>query len=193
MPGSSLSGDKGPVGSTGSAPRALRSFESSSMVSGRSSSPPLSAWRRPRRGGCVVAEGTDVLAHELRIEARPETVFTFLTDPDKMTLWKGDSAQLDARPGGVYRVQIGRAVVVGEFVELDPPRRVVFTWGWEGNDDVPPGSSTVEVTLMPDGEATILRLVHRDLPEEQRAEHDGGWKLFLPRLAAPPAHRESGS
>jgi uncharacterized protein YndB with AHSA1/START domain len=68
----------------------------------------------------VVAEGTDVLAHELRIEARPETVFTFLTDPDKMTLWKGDSAQLDARPGGVYRVQIGQAVVVGEFVELDP-------------------------------------------------------------------------
>ncbi|MGH2530076.1 MAG: SRPBCC family protein, partial [Actinomycetota bacterium] len=103
----------------------------------------------------MVAEGTDVLAHELRIEARPDTVFAFLTDPDKMTRWKGDSAQLDARPGGVYRLQIGQAVVVGEFVELDPPRRVVFTWGWEGNDDVPPGSSTVEVTLMPDGEATI--------------------------------------
>jgi uncharacterized protein YndB with AHSA1/START domain len=138
----------------------------------------------------VVTEGTDVLAHELRIEARPETVFAFLTDPDKMTRWKGDSAQLDARPGGVYRVQIGQAIVVGEFVELDPPHRVVFTWGWEGNDDVPPGSSTVEVTLMPDGEATILRLVHRDLPEEQRAEHDGGWKYFLPRLAAAAAHRQ---
>ncbi len=67
------------------------------------------------------AEGIDVITHELRIEARPETVFAFFTDPDKMTRWKGDSAQLDARPGGVYRVQIGQAVVVGEFVELDPP------------------------------------------------------------------------
>jgi uncharacterized protein YndB with AHSA1/START domain len=141
----------------------------------------------------VVAEGTDVLAHEVRIEARPEIVFAFLTDPDKMTQWKGDSAQLDARPGGVYRVQIGQAVVVGEFVELDPPRRVVFTWGWEGNDAVPPGSTTVEVTLTPDGEATILRLVHRDLPEEQRAEHEGGWKHFLPRLAIAAVRDNRGS
>jgi len=141
----------------------------------------------------VVAEGTDVLAHEVRIEARPEIVFEFLTDPDKMTQWKGDSAQLDARPGGVYRVQIGQAVVVGEFVELDPPRRVVFTWGWEGNDAVPPGSTTVEVTLTPDGEATILRLVHRDLPEEQRAEHEGGWKHFLPRLAIAAVRDNRGS
>ncbi|HYU93113.1 MAG TPA: SRPBCC domain-containing protein [Actinomycetota bacterium] len=141
----------------------------------------------------MVAEGTDVLAHEVRIEARPEIVFEFLTDPDKMTQWKGDSAQLDARPGGVYRVQIGQAVVVGEFVELDPPRRVVFTWGWEGNDAVPPGSTTVEVTLTPDGEATILRLVHRDLPEEQRAEHEGGWKHFLPRLAIAAVRDNRGS
>ncbi len=135
----------------------------------------------------------DVLAHELRIEARPETVFAFLTDPDKMTQWKGDSAQLDARPGGVYRVQIGQSVVVGEFVELDPPHRVVFTWGWEGNEAVPPGSSTVEVTLTPDGEATILRLLHRGLPEEQRAEHEAGWKHFLPRLVSAAAATEPGS
>jgi uncharacterized protein YndB with AHSA1/START domain len=140
----------------------------------------------------VQAEGIDVITHELRIEARPETVFAFFTDPDMMTRWKGDSAQLDARPGGVYRVQIGQAVVVGEFVELDPPHRVVFTWGWEGSDAVPPGSSTVEVTLTPDGEGTILRLVHRDLPADQRAEHDGGWKHFLPRLATVAAGGDPG-
>jgi uncharacterized protein YndB with AHSA1/START domain len=141
----------------------------------------------------VQAEGTDVITHQLRIEARPETVFAFLTNPDKMTRWKGDSAQLDAHPGGIYRVQIGQAVVVGEFVEIDPPRRVVFTWGWEGNDAVPPGSSTVEVTLTPDGEATILRLVHRDLPAEQRAEHEEGWKHFLPRLATVATGGDPGS
>ena len=138
------------------------------------------------------AEGTDVITHELRIEARPETVFPFLTDPDKMTRWKGDWAQLDARPGGVYHVQIGQAIVLGEFVELDPPRRVVFTWGWEGSDTVPPGSSTVEVTLTPDGESTILRLVHRDLPAEERAEHEGGWNHFLPRLATAAAGGDPG-
>src|SRR6266508_912599 len=119
MPGSSPSGGRGPVASTGSGPRALRSSARSSMVCGRSSSPPSSEWRRPRRGGGVVTEGTDVIAHELRIEARPDAVFAFLTDPDKKTRWKGYSAQLDARPGGVYRVQIGQPVVVGEFVELD--------------------------------------------------------------------------
>src|SRR5881397_4173340 len=152
------------------------------MVCGRSSSLPSGEWPRLRRGEGVVAERTDVIAHELRIEARPETVFAFLTDPDKMTRWKGDSAQLDPRPGGVYRVQIGQAVVVGEFVELDPPRRVVFTWGWEGNDAVPPGSSTVEIDLQPMGSGTRLRLVHRGLPQEAVASHTEGWDYFMPRL-----------
>ncbi len=88
---------------------------------------------------------------EVRIQARPETVFEFFTDPEKMRRWKGSSAELDPRPGGTYRVGgiAGGATVVGEFVELDPPSHLVFTWGWEGDEDVPPGSSTVEVTLTP--------------------------------------------
>jgi uncharacterized protein YndB with AHSA1/START domain len=132
---------------------------------------------------------------EVRIQARPETVFEFFTDPEKMSRWKGSSAELDPRPGSTYRVGgiAGGATVVGEFVELDPPNHLVFTWGWEGDPDVPPGSSTVEVTLTPDGEFTILRLVHRDLPEEHRAEHDGGWKHFLPRLATAAAGGDPGS
>jgi uncharacterized protein YndB with AHSA1/START domain len=66
---------------------------------------------------------------EVRIEARPETVFEFFVDPEKMSRWKGTSAELDPRPGGRYRVGgIAGATVVGEFVEIDPPRRLVFTW-----------------------------------------------------------------
>ena len=139
------------------------------------------------------AEGTEVITHEVRIEARPETVFAFLTDSNKMTRWKSRSARLDPRPGGVYRVDLnGRDVVVGEFVELDPPRRVVFTWGWEGSDKVPPGSSTVEITLTPDGDATVLRLVHRDLPVGEGAGHEEGWNHFLQRLAIAAAGGDPG-
>ena len=139
------------------------------------------------------AERTDVITHEVRIAARPETVFAFFTDPERMTRWKGRTAVLEARPGGIYRVDInGRDVAVGEYVELDPPRRVVFTWGWEGSDKVPPGSSTVEVTLTPDGEDTILRLVHRDLPAGEGTSHQEGWNHFLPRLGEAAAGGDPG-
>ena len=75
-------------------------------------------------------------------------------------------------------------VAEGEFVELVPERRVVFTWGWRGHPLVPAGSSTVEVELVPDGDDTIIRLTHRDLPDEARAMHRVGWEHYLPRLAA---------
>jgi uncharacterized protein YndB with AHSA1/START domain len=74
-------------------------------------------------------------------------------------------------------------VARGEFREIDPPRRVVFTWGWEGHPAVPPGSSTVEIDLAPDGEGTLLRLTHRRLPDEEIEQHAHGWDHFLPRLA----------
>lgn len=130
----------------------------------------------------------NAVVREVRIAARPETVFEFFTDPEKMIRWKGVKAELDPRPGGVYRVDVtGRgAVAVGEYVEIDPPRRVVFTWGWEGTP-ITPGSTTVEVTLTPDGDGTLLRLVHRDLPPDAASEHGEGWDHYLGRLtvAAP--------
>ncbi len=97
-------------------------------------------------------EVATVVEREVRIAARPETVFEFFTDPDKMILWKGREADLDPRPGGIYRVEMGEMIVArGEYVEIDAPSRVVFTWGWEGQESgpnaVPPGSSRVEVDL----------------------------------------------
>ena len=129
-------------------------------------------------------EVATVVEREIRIAARPETVFEFFTDPEKMILWKGREADLDPRPGGVYRVEMGEKIVaLGEYVEVDPPRRVVFTWGWEGDDQLPPGSSTVTIELVPDGDATIVRLTHSGLPEGADAAQLEGWKHFLPRLA----------
>ena len=139
-----------------------------------------------------------VVEREVRIAARPETVFEFFVDPDKMILWKGRRAELDATPGGVYRVEINdQAVARGEYVEIEPPSRVVFTWGWEGQESGPhavaPGSSRVEVVLAPDGDGTLVRLRHFDLPEEARAIHGEGWDLYLGRLAAVAAGRDPGS
>ena len=124
------------------------------------------------------------IEREVRIEASPETVFEMFTDPEQYVRWKGRKASLDPRPGGEFRAEINdQACAVGEFVEVDPPRRVVFTWGWEGHPLVPPGSSTVEVTLTPDGDGTLLRLVHRDLPAGEVEQHTDGWDLYLSRLA----------
>jgi uncharacterized protein YndB with AHSA1/START domain len=96
----------------------------------------------------------------------------------------GVDVKLDPRPGGELWVNVtGTDIAVGQFVELDPPHRVVFTWGWETPDHpVPPGSSTVEVTLVADGAATVVRLVHRDLPADE-AGHGEGWDHYLARLA----------
>jgi uncharacterized protein YndB with AHSA1/START domain len=82
-----------------------------------------------------------------------------------------------------------QAIARGEFVEVDAPRRVVFTFGWEGQEagsgehGVPPGSSRVEITLEPEGDGTLVRLRHLGLPEQAREIHGQGWQLYLDRLA----------
>lgn len=113
------------------------------------------------------------------------TVFSYLTDPQKFALWMGREATIDPRPGGVFRLDVdGEHFASGRYEEVDPPRRVVLTWGWEGSADVPPGSTRVEITLEPDGGATLLRLRHTDLPNEaERASHALGWRQYLSSLA----------
>jgi uncharacterized protein YndB with AHSA1/START domain len=139
-----------------------------------------------------------VVEREIRIAARPETVFDFFVDPEKMVRWKGRGAELDPRPGGVYRVEINdQAIARGEYVEIDAPNRVVFTWGWEGQESgvhaVPPGSSRVEIELAPDGDGTLVRLRHLDLPEQSREIHGQGWDMYLGRLAAAAEGRDPGA
>ena len=121
-----------------------------------------------------------------RIAASPVTVFSFLVEPAKFTAWMGVGAELDPRPGGRVRIDVdGEHVAVGEFVTVEPPHRVVMTWGWESNDAVPPGSTTVEITLTPDDGETVLRLRHMGLPNEQEKQsHQAGWNQFTGKLAA---------
>ncbi len=87
----------------------------------------------------------------------------------------------------------GHDVVFGRFVEVVPYTRIVFTWGWEGDGSpLPPGSSTVEVTLTPDGDATILRLRHMGLPDPLRELHAAGWQHYLSRLVTRAEGRDPG-
>src|SRR5215210_8375765 len=137
----------------------------------------------------TTAEQATIVQRELQIAASPETVWEFLVDPEKLVRWKGlKVSAFDARPGGGYRIEIIPGhVASGELVELDRPRRLVYTWGWETKpgeepNPVPPGSSTIEIELIPNGDGTTLHFTHRDLPGAAAAEsHSVGWDHYLPR------------
>ena len=91
------------------------------------------------------------LVREVLIDATPETIFPLLTTAEGHLQWEGTEAEIDARPGGVYRVLVaGEHVGLGEYVEVVPNERVVFTFGWDmpGNP-IRPGSTQVEITLDP--------------------------------------------
>lgn len=125
------------------------------------------------------------LRHEVRIEAPIEVVHRFFTDPARLIQWWPSRATIDPRPRGRLRLEFDRPggadVALGEFVEVSA-RRIVFTWGFPGDPDLPPGASRVEVTLEPDGAATVVRLEHHGLPMARREQHEQGWTLFLGRL-----------
>ncbi len=144
---------------------------------------------------------SNIVEREVRIAARSGKVFAFLVEPEKMLRWMGVEALLEPQPGGIYRVVInehdivsGRFVIVsGRFVEVTPNKRVAFTWGWEGaGAPVRTGASTVEITLSEDGDGTILRLRHLDLPDHERDHQGAGWDHYLPRLLAIAEGRDPG-
>ena len=144
--------------------------------------------------------GSEWVKEELLIAASPETVFEFFVDPSLMTTWMGSRAVLEPTPGGAFEVDIGSHRARGQYVEVVAPERVVFTWGWEGSEDVPPGSSTVTFTFEPVGEGTRLRMVHEGLSAEEAARHRHGWTHYLSRLVVtapggdpgPDPHAEGG-
>ena len=140
------------------------------------------------------ATDTTVYERTLAIDASPETVWEFLVDPEKLMRWKGINADLDTQPGGIFRCEvIPGHIARGEYVEIDKPNKLVFTWGWDGSEDVPPGSSTIEIELASDGDGTSLRFVHKDLPNaEAIASHAHGWDHYLPRLETAAGGGEPG-
>jgi uncharacterized protein YndB with AHSA1/START domain len=130
---------------------------------------------------------------ERRISAQPADVYAYLTESVRWARWQGESAEIDAVPGGLFRMVMADGTTAeGRFVQLVPDARVVFTWGWKGSPTVPPGSSTVDIELAADGDGTLVRLTHRGLPREDRSIHAAGWDHYLPRLAISAAGGDPG-
>ncbi|HVC70884.1 MAG TPA: SRPBCC domain-containing protein [Acidimicrobiales bacterium] len=127
--------------------------------------------------------GPDVLRATIAIAATPEEVFAYLIDPSLLVQWIGTWADLDPVPGGLFALDIEGTAVRGRYVSVEPPDRVVFTWGVPGDAALPAGSTTVEILLRAHGDETIVELLHHDLPSDQRAKHEAGWASMLPRLA----------
>ena len=107
----------------------------------------------------------NAVVRETHIAASPETVFEYFVDPDRMVRWMGVRADVDPRPGGRYAVDINAmARARGEYVEVVPPSRIVLSFGWENDAAVPPGSTTLQATLTPDGAGTHVPIVHSGPP-----------------------------
>lgn len=137
--------------------------------------------------------GTESIEHSVRIDAEPEVVFEYFTDPAKLVRWMGVEATIDPRPGGVCRMDINGAVMLGEFVQVDFPWRIVFTWGWERKlFGMPPQASAVEVALTPDGAGTVVRLTHCRLPAAAVGFHRDGWRHYAARLAVAAGGGDPG-
>ena len=123
-----------------------------------------------------------MISTSVRIGATPEVVFPYFTDPRLMVTWIGERADLDARPGGTFAVDFGSTAARGSYLAVEPPNRVVFTWGIPEDATLPPGSSTVEVVFVADGSDTIVNLTHRDLPQDREPSHQEGWDGCLGAL-----------
>jgi uncharacterized protein YndB with AHSA1/START domain len=136
----------------------------------------------------------NAIERELRIEASPEIVFSYFTDPKKIVMWMGREVRAEARPGGKFEVDYNLMDNMrGEYLEVVPNTRVVFSWGWATlGEQTPPGKSKVEVTLRPDGSGTILRLVHSGLEGADADNHGQGWDMFLGFLAESAKSGEAG-
>jgi uncharacterized protein YndB with AHSA1/START domain len=102
----------------------------------------------------------------------------------KFVEWMGVGAELNPAPGGSFRIDVdGEHIARGEFREVDPPYRLVMTWGWEGDPEVAPGTTTVEITLTADEGGTLLRLRHTGLPNlGQMDAHREGWAMYTGKL-----------
>jgi uncharacterized protein YndB with AHSA1/START domain len=130
----------------------------------------------------------DPITAEVHVEAPPERVFDYFTQPEKMLRWMGDWAALTPEPDGEFSVDVGGVAVRGRYLELDPPKRLLISWGHEGSDRLPPGSSRLEIVLTPDARGTRVEIVHSGLPDPESVEHRRGWGHFLARLAGELGH-----
>jgi uncharacterized protein YndB with AHSA1/START domain len=116
------------------------------------------------------------------VAAPPERLYEYFTRPEAIVRWMGDYALLEPEPNGRFTIDVRGTPVRGRYLELEPPHRLLISWGYAGSEQLPPGASTVEVRLIADGNGTRVEVEHRDLPIEQRPGHASGWAHYVSRL-----------
>lgn len=138
------------------------------------------------------------LPHELDrtvlIAAARSTVFSFFTDPARFASWWGEGSHIEARPGGAVSIHYPNGVVArGEVLEVAAGERIVFTFGYEGEEvPVPPGASRVTVTLEEVPEGTRVHLRHAFADPGVRDAHVPGWRHHLGVFANVAAAAQHG-
>ena len=127
-----------------------------------------------------------------RVRAGAEEIFDLWTKPDLMVRWMSPfpgavdcKASCDLRPGGAFSLvmlsEASSREISGTYVEVDRPRKLVFTWIGPLTNDV---NTLVTVELDPRGDETDLVLTHERLPTSAILEgHTKGWGVILDHLA----------
>lgn len=105
----------------------------------------------------------------------------------------GGYAVLDPRPGGEFTLDSNGVPVRGRCLEIEPPRRLLISWGHAGSSRLPLEARTVEITLTPDREGTTVRIDQHGLPEPEAPQHAIGWSHFLDRLIVAAAGGDPGA
>jgi uncharacterized protein YndB with AHSA1/START domain len=132
--------------------------------------------------------GTAALPHELKrvlvIQASRETVFRFFTDEARWAAWWGAGSTIDARPGGRVVIRYPNAVEAwGEVIDVTPPERITFTYGYASGTPIPAGGSRVTIRLDAEGTRTRLHLTHQFADAAVRDGHIQGWRYQLSLFA----------
>jgi uncharacterized protein YndB with AHSA1/START domain len=120
------------------------------------------------------------LERTVLIEAPRDIVFSYFTDSGKWARWWGAGSTIDARAGGAVEiVHPGGVRVAGEILEINPPTRLVFTYGYVSGTPMPVGASVVTLRLQDDRQGTRLDLSHEFADEKVRDEMVQGWRFQL--------------
>ena len=128
------------------------------------------------------------------IRAPRQRVFDAWTKAEELKAWHAPGpltvslAEIDLRPGGAYRIHMRSPDgtehrVSGVYREIDPPKKVVYTWGWDG--DHPVKDSVVTIEFHDRGASTEVVLRHDGITHnKERADHEHGWTAILDKFEA---------
>jgi uncharacterized protein YndB with AHSA1/START domain len=134
------------------------------------------------------------LDRDVLIQAAPETVFRFFQDTARWARWWGPGSTIDPRPGGKVYIRHPNGIeTVGEVLEIEPPERLVFTYGYASGNPIPPGGSRVTIRLAPDPAGTRLSLLHEFADAATCDQHVQGWRFQLSLFANVVADEQFAS